>query len=141
MTTSPKQNTLLPLYLMFMMILTFVACHLVQVVRYSALVSGVFYGIFHRQTLQAKFDSTQAANEVHKREEWLKQAKEAWAAKTAKNDGRKLDCDPTAPAVPFPFPSLPSGSPALCSVCSAGHVLRSLDCVPFGRIKRAREFR
>jgi F-type H+-transporting ATP synthase subunit e len=63
--------------------------HPAQVVRYSALISGVFYGIFHRQTLQAKFDSTQAANEVHKREEWLKQAKEAWAAKTAKNDGRK----------------------------------------------------
>ena len=61
-----------------------------QVVRYSALVSGIFYGIFHRQTLQAQYDSHQAANEVHKREEWLKKAKEAWAAKTATNDGREF---------------------------------------------------
>ncbi|ORY82409.1 ATP synthase E chain-domain-containing protein [Leucosporidium creatinivorum] len=67
----------------------------VNVVRYSALVSGIFYGIFHRQTLQAKFDANAASQEVHKREQWLAEAKKAWAAKTAKNDG--LITDPDAP--------------------------------------------
>jgi F-type H+-transporting ATP synthase subunit e len=58
-------------------------------VRYSALVSGIFYGIFHRQTLQAKFDASAAQAEIRKREHWLEEAKKAWAAKNAKDDGRE----------------------------------------------------
>ncbi|KAM0788127.1 hypothetical protein ACM66B_001292 [Microbotryomycetes sp. NB124-2] len=67
----------------------------VTVVRYSALVFGVLYGFTHRQTLQAKFDADAAKHEVDKRAEWLQKAKEAWAAKNAKQDG--LITDPDAP--------------------------------------------
>ena len=58
-----------------------------QVARYSALTFGVLYGIVHRQTLQTKLDHHNAEAEIHKREQWLQQAKEAWAAKQAKQGG------------------------------------------------------
>lgn len=60
-----------------------------QVARYSALFFGIGYGLVHRQTLQAKLDHHNADNEIHKREEWLKQAKKAWAAKQQKEGGRE----------------------------------------------------
>lgn len=65
-------------------------------VRYTALLTGVFYGIVHRQTLQAKFDRHAADNELKKREKWLEEAKKAWAAKQTKSDGGSF----------YPFPSL-----------------------------------
>jgi F-type H+-transporting ATP synthase subunit e len=65
-----------------------------QVVRYSALVSGIAYGIFHRRTLQAKFDANAASAELKKREHWLEEAKAAWAKKNAPADGR--ECHPSA---------------------------------------------
>ncbi|KAK4047778.1 F1F0 ATP synthase subunit e, mitochondrial [Microbotryomycetes sp. JL221] len=68
----------------------------VTVVRYSALVFGVLYGFTHRQTLQAKFDANAAQHEIEKRQEWLQKAKDAWAAKNAKEDG--LITDPENPA-------------------------------------------
>ncbi|KDE04777.1 hypothetical protein MVLG_04831 [Microbotryum lychnidis-dioicae p1A1 Lamole] len=67
----------------------------VNVVRYSALFSGIVYGFVHRRTLQAQFDSDAARQELHKREQWLEQAKKAWQAKVTKNDG--LITDPDAP--------------------------------------------
>lgn len=67
----------------------------VSAVRYSALVFGVLYGIVHRRTLQSEFDQHAAQKEVQLRENWLKQAKEAWAKKQANSDG--LVTDPDAP--------------------------------------------
>ncbi|KAL8276927.1 hypothetical protein RQP46_010655 [Phenoliferia psychrophenolica] len=67
----------------------------VNVVRYSALVTGIFYGVLHRRTLQAKYESSSAAAEVKKREHWLADAKKAWAQKQANNTG--LITDPDAP--------------------------------------------
>ncbi|THH03451.1 hypothetical protein EW145_g6246 [Phellinidium pouzarii] len=50
----------------------------VNVVRYSALLGGVFYGIVHRRTLQKVKDEDRAHHALHEREELVKQAKEAW---------------------------------------------------------------
>jgi len=53
----------------------------VNVVRYSALLAGVFYGIVHRRTLQAEENLRKEKYAEHRREELIKQAKQAWQAK------------------------------------------------------------
>lgn len=53
----------------------------VNVVRYSALLGGVFYGILHRRTLQKERNETLAKEALHSREELIKKAKEAWKKK------------------------------------------------------------
>jgi F-type H+-transporting ATP synthase subunit e len=53
----------------------------VQVVRYSALLTGVFYGIAHRRTLQKEADEAKIHHALHDREHLIKQAKEAWKKK------------------------------------------------------------
>jgi F-type H+-transporting ATP synthase subunit e len=55
----------------------------VQVVRYSALLGGVFYGITHRRTLQKQKDEAQKHDAVHHREELIHKAKEAWKLQLA----------------------------------------------------------
>lgn len=60
---------------------------LLQVVRYTALLSGVFYGIYHRRTLQNAHDADKAHHAKHERETLIAQAKEAWKQKQAGNDG------------------------------------------------------
>ncbi|GEM06747.1 ATPase, F0 complex, subunit E, mitochondrial [Rhodotorula toruloides] len=52
----------------------------VNVVRYTALASGIVYGIVHRKTLQERFDKTAAEKEVQQRAHWLEEAKKAWEA-------------------------------------------------------------
>lgn len=47
-------------------------------VRYTALFTGVFYGIVHRRTLQKETDETKIHHALHDREHLIKQAKEAW---------------------------------------------------------------
>jgi F-type H+-transporting ATP synthase subunit e len=61
-----------------------------QVVRYSALLGGVFYGIAHRRTLQREADAAKLTHAAHDREHLVARAKEAWAAKQADkgSDGR-----------------------------------------------------
>jgi len=59
-----------------------------QVLRYTALASGIVYGVVHRKTLQDKFDHDAARKEVQLREHWLQEAKKAWAAKQQGNSGR-----------------------------------------------------
>lgn len=51
-----------------------------QVVRYTALASGIVYGIVHRKTLQERFDKQAADKEVQQRARWLEEAKKAWEA-------------------------------------------------------------
>ncbi|PAV22837.1 hypothetical protein PNOK_0279400 [Pyrrhoderma noxium] len=53
----------------------------VNVVRYSALLGGVFYGIMHRRTLQKERNETLTKDALHSREELVKKAKEAWKKK------------------------------------------------------------
>jgi F-type H+-transporting ATP synthase subunit e len=62
---------------------------LVQVVRYSALFSGVVYGILHRRTLQKEADAAKIDHAIHHREHLVSQAKEAWKQKqlAGKSDG------------------------------------------------------
>ncbi|KAG0146902.1 hypothetical protein CROQUDRAFT_656699 [Cronartium quercuum f. sp. fusiforme G11] len=50
----------------------------VNVVRYSALTFGILYGIVHRRSLQTLKNNHQFSEEVHKREAWVDQAKQAW---------------------------------------------------------------
>jgi hypothetical protein len=63
-----------------------------QVVRYSALLGGVFYGIAHRRTLQKEADAAKLEHAVHQREHLIAEAKEAWKKKQAESknsDGSK----------------------------------------------------
>ncbi|KAF9817969.1 hypothetical protein IEO21_03044 [Rhodonia placenta] len=50
----------------------------VNVVRYTALLTGVFYGIAHRRTLQKAHDEEKLHHTIHEREHLIAQAKEAW---------------------------------------------------------------
>ncbi|KAL7004370.1 F1F0 ATP synthase subunit e, mitochondrial [Cystobasidiomycetes sp. EMM_F5] len=58
-----------------------------NVVRYSALGFGILYGIVHRRTLQARFNSDKAAQEAHQYEHWVEQAKKEYAAKQQEGSG------------------------------------------------------
>ncbi|KZT08593.1 uncharacterized protein LAESUDRAFT_723468 [Laetiporus sulphureus 93-53] len=53
----------------------------VNVVRYSALVAGVLYGIVHRRTLQKAHDEEKLHHAIHEREQLIAQAREAWKKK------------------------------------------------------------
>ncbi|KII93938.1 hypothetical protein PLICRDRAFT_36155 [Plicaturopsis crispa FD-325 SS-3] len=55
----------------------------VNVVRYSALLGGAFYGIFHRRTLQKAHDVEKEHHAVQHREHLIAQAKEAWRKQQA----------------------------------------------------------
>ncbi|THH19013.1 hypothetical protein EW146_g2078 [Bondarzewia mesenterica] len=57
------------------------------VVRYTALLSGVFYGIAHRRSLQKAHDEEKARHAIHERETLIVQAKEAWKQKQESNKG------------------------------------------------------
>ncbi|POW12760.1 hypothetical protein PSTT_04404 [Puccinia striiformis] len=41
--------------------------------------------LFHKQTLKAKYESQHYDEEVHKRENWVKEAKRAWQSKQLSN--------------------------------------------------------
>lgn len=63
----------------------------IQVVRYTALASGIVYGVVHRKTLQDRFDAHAAEKEVQLRQHWLEEAKKAWAQKQLQSkDSRAL---------------------------------------------------
>ncbi|KZO94096.1 hypothetical protein CALVIDRAFT_485062, partial [Calocera viscosa TUFC12733] len=57
--------------------------HSAQVVRYSALLGGIFYGIVHRRTLQSQEDVKKEAHEYERKEKLIKEAREAWQRKQA----------------------------------------------------------
>ncbi|GJE86227.1 ATP synthase E chain-domain-containing protein [Phanerochaete sordida] len=68
----------------------------VNVVRYTALASGVFYGIAHRRSLQKAHDEEKKQHAIHEREHLIAQAKEAWKKKQeGSKDG--LVTDPEDP--------------------------------------------
>ncbi|ETN44326.1 uncharacterized protein HMPREF1541_10506 [Cyphellophora europaea CBS 101466] len=71
----------------------------VNVLRYSALLVGIFYGFSHQRTLNANTRAAHAQQEYHHKEDLIKQAKKAWAEKQlppdqrAKGDGVITDPD------------------------------------------------
>ncbi|KAG2350955.1 hypothetical protein BDR05DRAFT_1054981 [Suillus weaverae] len=52
-----------------------------NVARYSALLSGIFYGIYHRRSLQKAHDQDKEHHAIHQREQLIAQAKDAWRHK------------------------------------------------------------
>ncbi|KAG1779529.1 ATP synthase E chain-domain-containing protein [Suillus placidus] len=52
-----------------------------NVARYSALFSGIFYGIYHRRSLQKAHDQDKEHHAIHQREQLIAQAKDAWRHK------------------------------------------------------------
>ncbi|CAO1618902.1 unnamed protein product [Parajaminaea phylloscopi] len=55
----------------------------VNVARYSALVGGIAYGVVHHRTLQQREDKRYAQAEWKRKEDLIKQAKEAYKTKLA----------------------------------------------------------
>ena len=54
-----------------------------QVVRYTALATGILYGFVHNRTVQKQHAEHQAHHKQHHQEELLAKAKEAWKQKQA----------------------------------------------------------
>lgn len=52
-----------------------------QVVRYTALFSGVLYGWYHRRTVQAENQKHQIEHAIHNRERLIAEARDAWKRK------------------------------------------------------------
>ncbi|SPO24303.1 related to TIM11 - subunit E of the dimeric form of mitochondrial F1F0-ATPase [Ustilago trichophora] len=70
-----------------------------NVVRYSALVGGIGYGILHRRTLQAKEDVKAAHAEYKHKEHLIQKAKEAYKNRlVAKQSDTGIVTDPENPA-------------------------------------------
>ncbi|KAG8934932.1 hypothetical protein FRC03_010177 [Tulasnella sp. 419] len=55
----------------------------VNVARYTALATGIFYGIAHRRTLQEAENNHKIETAIHRREHLIHEAREAWKAKQA----------------------------------------------------------
>ncbi|KAF8131648.1 ATP synthase E chain-domain-containing protein [Boletus edulis] len=66
-----------------------------NVARYTALASGIFYGIYHHRSLQKAHDQEKEHHAIRRREQLIAQARDAWRQKkeSAKSDG-----------VPLPLP-------------------------------------
>ncbi|KAH7930458.1 hypothetical protein BV22DRAFT_1028429 [Leucogyrophana mollusca] len=69
----------------------------VNVARYTALVSGVFYGIYHRRSLQKAHDQDKEHHAIHHREQLIAQAKDAWKHKQESAKGDGIVTDPEDP--------------------------------------------
>jgi F-type H+-transporting ATP synthase subunit e len=61
-----------------------------KVVRYTALASGILYGIVHRRTLTAREQANHEKDEDHRRRKLLKRAREAWKEKTSPSTGTRV---------------------------------------------------
>ncbi|KAF8415948.1 ATP synthase E chain-domain-containing protein [Boletus edulis BED1] len=60
-----------------------------NVARYTALASGIFYGIYHHRSLQKAHDQEKEHHAIRRREQLIAQARDAWRQKkeSAKSDG------------------------------------------------------
>ncbi|EJU02835.1 hypothetical protein DACRYDRAFT_51184, partial [Dacryopinax primogenitus] len=68
------------------------------VVRYSALLGGIFYGIVHRRTLQGEENAKKEAHDHQRRDQLIKEAREAWKKKqVTPTSGGELITDPEDP--------------------------------------------
>ncbi|KDQ15644.1 hypothetical protein BOTBODRAFT_187098 [Botryobasidium botryosum FD-172 SS1] len=55
----------------------------INVVRYTALATGVLYGVAHRRTLQNRENAKREKHEIERKEKLLERAKDAWKAKNS----------------------------------------------------------
>ncbi|KIK71695.1 hypothetical protein GYMLUDRAFT_33852 [Collybiopsis luxurians FD-317 M1] len=69
----------------------------VNVARYTALFAGVFYGFYHRRTLQAAHEEHKLQHAAHEREHLIAEAKEAWKRKQASKGSSDVITDPEDP--------------------------------------------
>ncbi|WVQ77729.1 hypothetical protein IAR50_007419 [Cryptococcus sp. DSM 104548] len=69
----------------------------VNVVRWSALLFGISYGVFHQSTLQTKYDEDKAKHHAAHRAHLVQEAKKAYAAKKAAGAATGLITDPEDP--------------------------------------------
>ncbi|PLW15974.1 hypothetical protein PCANC_05958 [Puccinia coronata f. sp. avenae] len=69
----------------------------VNVVRYSAIASGIIYGIVHKRTLKTKYENLHYQEEVQKRENWVKEAKQLWRSRQLSNS-TAANNDPDSPS-------------------------------------------
>jgi len=60
-----------------------------QVIRYTALFSGVAYGWYYRRSLQASHDKHQLEDAAHHREKLIAEAKAAWKRKHEPQDSTR----------------------------------------------------
>ncbi|KAL9716614.1 F1F0 ATP synthase subunit e, mitochondrial [Leucoagaricus gongylophorus] len=66
----------------------------INVIRYTALFSGILYGWYHRRTLQAEYEKHQIEHAIHNRERLIAEAKDAWKRK---QDDTTVVSDPEDP--------------------------------------------
>ncbi|KAL9935169.1 hypothetical protein V8E36_006245 [Tilletia maclaganii] len=69
----------------------------VNVVRYTALVSGIAYGITHRRTLQSRVDAAAEKAEYKRKEELIAKAKEAYKNRLVAKQSNGVISDPDDP--------------------------------------------
>ncbi|KAF4623049.1 hypothetical protein D9613_002285 [Agrocybe pediades] len=69
----------------------------VNVVRYTALFSGIAYGWYHRRSLQASHDQHKLDDAAHHREKLIAEAKDAWKRKQQASTATTLITDPEDP--------------------------------------------
>ncbi|KAF8913189.1 ATP synthase E chain-domain-containing protein [Gymnopilus junonius] len=69
----------------------------VNVVRYTALLSGIAYGWYHRKSLQAAYDNHKREEAIHQREKLIAEAKDAWKRKQEASSDTNLVTDPEDP--------------------------------------------
>ncbi|KAL1669508.1 ATP synthase E chain-domain-containing protein [Schizophyllum commune] len=68
------------------------ASNTVNVVRYTALFSGILYGWYHNRTVQREFKEQEVQHAVHRREQLVEQAKAEWKRRqSAGSDGIVTD--------------------------------------------------
>jgi len=69
----------------------------INVVRYSALIGGIGYGIWHQRTLQKKHDKQKVEGVVKRRQHWVEEAKKEWAKRQGASSSSGVITDPDAP--------------------------------------------
>jgi hypothetical protein len=57
-----------------------------QVLRHTALVTGLFYGLFHARTVQTEYEHRVLAERENHKDDLMHKAKEAFKAAKAKKD-------------------------------------------------------
>jgi len=69
----------------------------VNVVRYTALFTGVLYGVMHKRTLQSVHDQKKEHAAHHHHEELVARAKDAWRQKQTSMAGDGIISNPDDP--------------------------------------------
>ncbi|KAG9313951.1 ATP synthase E chain-domain-containing protein [Chiua virens] len=68
-----------------------------NVARYTALASGIAYGIYHHRSLQKAHDQEKEHRAIHHREQLIAQAKDVWLQKKLSAKGDGVITDPENP--------------------------------------------